>query len=59
MLRAARVEPRLNQPKKPVCSTCPDGGSGFRIVAHSAGVRISATSTDSTIADTSVIENCR
>jgi len=29
----------------------------LRIVAHSAGVRISATSTDSTIADTIVSEN--
>jgi hypothetical protein len=29
------------------------------IVAHSAGVRISATSTDNTIAETIVIENWR
>ncbi len=54
-----RSNQRLNQPKKPLCSTWPPGGSGFRIVAHSAGVRISATSTDSAIADTSVMENCR
>ena len=49
----------LNHLKKPVCSTCPEGGSGLRMVAHSAGVRINATSTDRPIADTSVIENCR
>ena len=58
--RAARGRTSaLNQLKKPVCSTCPDGGSGLRIVAHSAGVSISATSTDSAMADTSVIENWR
>ena len=31
----------------------------FRMVAHSAGVKIKATSTDSTIDDTMVTENCR
>ncbi len=29
------------------------------MVAHSAGVRIKATSTDRVMADTMVIENCR
>ena len=33
--------------------------AGFRIVAQSAGVRINATSTESTIDDTMVIENWR
>jgi len=32
---------------------------GFRIVAHKAGDRISATSTDSSMDDTIVIENWR
>jgi hypothetical protein len=32
---------------------------GFRIVAHRAGVSVSATTTDSAIADTSVIANWR
>jgi hypothetical protein len=32
---------------------------GFSIVAQSAGVSTSATSTDSTIAVTMVTENCR
>jgi hypothetical protein len=32
---------------------------GFSIVAQRAGVSISAVSTDSVIADTIVIENCR
>ena len=31
----------------------------FNKVAHSAGVRMSATITDSAIAETMVIENCR
>lgn len=52
----------LNQRKKRASGPLPScflGSCGFRIVAQSAGVRISATSTDSTIAETIVIENCR
>ena len=32
---------------------------GLSKVAHSAGVSVRATSTDSTMADTMVMENCR
>ena len=50
---------RLNQPKKPrLACACPYL-AGFRMVAHRAGVRISAVSTDRPIADTMVMENCR
>ena len=56
----ARIEHAVEPAEEALCvRTWPDGGSGFRIVAHSAGVRISATSTDRPMADTSVIENCR
>jgi hypothetical protein len=50
---------RLNQPKKPRVFMGSPLGLGLSIVAHMAGVRISATMTDSTIADTMVIENWR
>jgi hypothetical protein len=33
--------------------------TGLSSVAHSAGVSVSATNTDSAIAETMVIENCR
>ncbi len=53
-----RSNVRLNQPKKPRCSC-------FAVVGledlrgTSAGVRVKATTTDSIIDDTIVIENCR
>lgn len=50
---------RLNQPKKPVFSSWWPFGIGSSMVAHSAGVRIRATRTDSTMAATMVSENCR
>ena len=54
---------RLNQRKKPrnqLPSPCSwPFSTGFSMVAQSAGVRVSATSTDSTIAETMVIENWR
>jgi hypothetical protein len=46
----------LNQPKKPFFSSWL-AEEGFSKVAHSAGVRISATSTESAMAETMVIEN--
>ena len=56
-LSVALAKVRLNQPKKPFwCSSSPLC-AGFSSVAHSAGVRISATSTDSNMADTMVSEN--
>ena len=54
--RLARSKLRLNQRKKP---SFPCSSGRFRIVAHSAGVKIRATSTESTIDDTMVMENCR
>ena len=50
---------RLNQPKKPRFGASWPWSCGFSSVAHSAGVRISATSTDSAMAETMVIENWR
>ncbi|MNF09500.1 hypothetical protein D3C80_2101790 [compost metagenome] len=48
----------LNQPKKPFFSRWA-WSTGLRMVAHKAGVKISATTTDRAIAETMVIENCR
>jgi hypothetical protein len=53
----ARSKLRLNQPKNRLFLAMVLGF--FNIVAQSAGVRISATSTDSTMADTMVTANCR
>ncbi|MNN11195.1 hypothetical protein D3C76_1675100 [compost metagenome] len=51
---------RLNQPKKPpLCSPWSPFSIGLSMVAQSAGVRTSATSTDSAMAETMVMENCR
>ena len=57
-----RSKQRLNQPKKPRTGRfavrwpfC----TGLSSVAQSAGVRISATSTDSSMAETMVTENWR
>jgi hypothetical protein len=47
----------LNQPNSP--RDAPWSRGRRRIVAHKAGVRIIATSTDRTIADTMVTENWR
>ncbi|MCY1176597.1 hypothetical protein D9M73_168760 [compost metagenome] len=52
----------MNQRKKRERSPFPSnlvGSCGLRIVAHKAGVRINATRTDRTMADTMVIENWR
>ncbi|MNN08157.1 hypothetical protein D3C81_1210060 [compost metagenome] len=50
---------RLNQPKKPRLATwCSPLAIGLSMVAHSAGVKIRATSTDRAMAETMVIENC-
>ncbi len=48
---------RLNQPNGPRARAPP--GCGSSIEAQSAGVKIIATSTESTIAETIVIENWR
>ncbi len=54
---------RLNHPKKPPnpprSPRSWPRATGFNIVAQSAGVNTSATSTDSAIAETMVTENCR
>ena len=44
----------MNQANKP---RCPCLFGRFRIVAHSEGVKIKATATDSTIEETMVMEN--
>jgi hypothetical protein len=49
------LKPRLNQANGPRFGGC----EGLRMVAHKAGVRMSAVSTESPIAETMVIENCR
>ena len=54
-----RSKTRLNQPKKPVVGPCEPFSTGLSSVAHSAGERISATVTDSSIAEAIVIENWR
>ena len=38
---------------------CPPAAGGLSSVAHSAGVSVSATNTDSAMAATMVMENCR
>ncbi|MNF79846.1 hypothetical protein D3C84_620750 [compost metagenome] len=50
---------RLNQPKKPRWAPNSPCFMGLSRVAQSAGVRISATSTESTMAETMVRENWR
>ena len=61
----ARSKPLLNlakkrsfRPSRPRRACCPWRG-GLRMVAHSAGVSVSATNTDSTMAVTMVMENWR
>lgn len=58
-----RLKPPKNQssclPKGPPCAACSPLWTGLSSVAHSAGDRLIATSTDSTIALTTVIENWR
>ncbi|MNP77060.1 hypothetical protein D3C76_1744100 [compost metagenome] len=50
----------MNQPKKPPLAVwCSPFFSGLSMVAQSAGVKISATSTDRPMAETMVMENCR
>jgi hypothetical protein len=56
-LEAAKL--RLNQPKKPLWLGPWPFSTGFSRVAHRAGVSTRATSTDSTMAETIVIENWR
>ncbi len=56
---AARSKSRLNQPKKPPLARWWPFSTGFSRVAQSAGVSISATTTDSAIDETRVIENWR
>ena len=53
----ARLKLRLNQPNGPFLAR--PSLRGLSKVAHSAGVKISATSTDSVMAETMVMENCR
>jgi len=53
------LKPRLNQPNGPRMVPGLVWSAGFSMVAHNAGVRISATSTESAIADTIVTENWR
>jgi len=48
----------LNQPKKPLFSSC-FLALRLRMVAHRAGVSVSATNTESSIAETMVSENSR
>ena len=58
-MSALRSKVRLNQPKKPrFCRLCPFC-TGLSRVAHSAGVRTRATTTESSMAETMVSENCR
>ena len=46
-----------NLPNRPPSPCSWPFSTGFMMVAHSAGVKTMATSTDSAIADTMVIEN--
>ena len=56
--RLKRSKKRSLRPSKPL--RCSPGSLGGRSKdAHRAGVSVSATSTDSTMAVTMVIENCR
>ena len=50
-------KPRLNHPKKPPLAACSSWSIGFRIFEQSIGVRVKATTTESTMAETIVIEN--
>jgi hypothetical protein len=54
-----RSKLRLKRPKKPFFASSPPAFTGLSIVAHSAGVSVSATSTESTMAEMIVTENCR
>jgi hypothetical protein len=49
----------LNQPKKPLVLPWLPSAGGLSIVAHSAGVKITAIDTESNIAAMIVTENCR
>ncbi|MNY16729.1 hypothetical protein D3C86_1500120 [compost metagenome] len=50
---------RLNQPKKPFFSLWWPLGTGLRIVAHSAGVKVSASKAEKKIDTAMATENCR
>ncbi|CFN69685.1 Uncharacterised protein [Bordetella pertussis] len=49
----------MNQPKKPFLEPWWPFGMGLSMVAHSAGVKTMATTTDSTMDETMVMENWR
>ena len=57
--RAGLAHYYTHRPKKPVVARACAGSTGFSSVAHRAGVRIIATSTDNVIAATMVTENWR
>ncbi|MOA59695.1 hypothetical protein D3C78_1843770 [compost metagenome] len=50
---------RLNQPKKPFLSSWCPLATGLRMVAHSAGVKVSASSAEKKMDTAIAIENWR